>query len=168
MFSIKGLFLFIAWCAILFATYVTSKELPERLAMMPAVLARDIFALFVMFAILSALLSRKNRGFWTGVAVFGIVPFLRDAIRGPAFFQHETAGQCVLGLLGFGVDPNVAGDDQYAFYVNAMVPVADLLIASLCSLVGGYIGGYIGKKQNLNYGQDDVTVNGNVEAPDSR
>ena len=140
MFGIKALLILVGWIAVLCVAYTTALKLPEKSAHIPASLAWNMFALFLMFAIVSAVLRKKNRGFWTGVAVFGAFPFLGVVLNMNSMLQHPSTGRTALDILGLGMDPDIAGDDAFFNYLFVIVPIADLSIATLSALAGGLIG----------------------------
>ena len=131
----------VTWFGLLGAAYTMASKMPAKTAYLPASLVWNVFVLFLMFAVLSAVLRRKDRGFWTGVSIFGLVPILGAALNAGMMFYNPTTGQAVLELLGLGVSPDIAGDDAHMKYMLSVVPIADLVIASLTSLIGGMLGG---------------------------
>ena len=137
MFGIRSLLAFVAWIAILASVFAAARSLPGRLSHLPVILARDVFAIVCIYAALSAVLSARNRGFYTGFAMFGLVPMLFDALSSITMIQHPSTGQAILDLVGIGLNPDIAGDDAYTNYILAVVPVADLTIATFLAVAGG-------------------------------
>ena len=140
IFGIRTLFAFVAWVAILCSCFVAAKQLPERLSFLPASVAWNLFTLFVLFATLSAVLTTRNRGFWAGVSVFGAAPVIAGILPMNSMIQYPSVGRIALELLGLGLNPDVSGDDTFTMYMIATVPIADLSIATLTALFGGFSG----------------------------
>ena len=140
MFGIRSLLAFVTWIAVLAAVFVAARSLPERLNHLPVALAWDVFTIACMYAALSAVLSDRNRGFYAGFAVFGLTPIFLTALAAIGMFQHPSTGQAILDLTGLGVNPDVAGDDAFTNYIMTIVPIVDLIVATILAIFGGLVG----------------------------
>ena len=138
----------VAWVALLCTVFVAPTKLPGRLCFLPASIAWNIFTAFILFAILSAILTPKNRGFWTGVAVFGAAPILAGILPMNSMIQNPSTGRVVLESLGIGLNPDVSGDDAFVTYMTATVPVANLAVATATVLLGGFTGERITRQRS--------------------
>ena len=140
IFGIRTLLLLVAWTAILCSCFMAAQQLPERLRFLPGSIAWNLFTLFIMFATLSAILTSRNRGFWAGVAVFGIVQIIAGVLPMNSMIQYPSTGRVALEVLGLGLDPDVSGDDAFTVYMVSSVPIADLAMATLTVMLGGAFG----------------------------